>query len=417
MTFDMIPIGDLGRVVTGRTPPAANPEFYGEAYPFITPTDIQGGARYVETIRGLSAEGLDAFHRILLPHDAICVVCIGATIGKICLSSRPSFTNQQINSIVVDEDKYDPRYVFYAARLLQDELRAKAAGAATPILNKSAFQNIEIPVPDLPVQRRIAGILSAYDDLIDVNQRRIAILEEMARRLFDEWFVRFRYPGHEAVPLVETELGNVPEGWAVEEARTAFRFLGGGTPSKTEDSYWTDGTIPWFTPTDLTKSGRTFLDQSELKITDLGLSKSAARLFPANSIMMTSRATLGVFGINTQEATTNQGFITFIPNQRTPLYFLLHLLKREFPRMEAVASGATFKEVTKGALGELLFAIPPEALTHRFEVLAVPIMEQVRTLTRQNTHLRTARDLLLPKLISGEIDVGRAEETLARAAE
>lgn len=290
-------------------------------------------------------------------------------------------------------------------------------GVAQQHFNVGAARDLKTVFPPLRVQQRIGSLVRTYCDLIEVNQRRIAILEDMARRLFDEWFVRFRYPGREAVPLVEMELGMVPEGWQIETARQALTYTGGGTPSKAEPSYWHDGDIQWFTPTDLTKSGQTFLRRSSLMITKEGLAKSSARLFPAFSIMMTSRATLGVFAINTEPATTNQGFITFIPTNRTPVYFLLHMLKREFPRMEAIASGATFKEITKGALGELVFLFPPEHLAHRFEQLVTPMMEQMAIISRQNDSLRAARDLLLPKLISGEIDVSTAEETFAEAAE
>lgn len=321
----------------------------------------------------------------------------------------------------IDPAKAHPGYIYW---LLQDHYqRRELLRFHTQHTGVARFQfttfadTYEFQLPRPKVQRSVADMLFAYDDLIEVNQRRIAILEDMARRLFDEWFVRFRYPGHEAVPLVETELGMVPEGWQIETARQALTYTGGGTPSKAEPRYWHDGDIQWFTPTDLTKSGQTFLRRSSLMITKEGLAKSSARLFPALSIMMTSRATLGVFAINTEPATTNQGFITFIPCSRTPVYFLFHMLKREFPRMEAVASGATFKEITKGALGELVFAFPTERLAHRFEQVVTPMMEQVAIISRQNDGLRAARDLLLPKLISGEIDVSAAEETFAEAAE
>lgn len=361
------------------------------------------------------ANGIIGFSDDVLYADAIIIGRVGAYCGAVEYCPRPFWASD--NTIVVEcrPELADTRFFHYL--LTFSELNKYAGGAAQPLLTQSVLKRLVIHVPPIRVQQRIACILSAYDDLIEVNLRRIAILEDMARRLFDEWFVRFRYPGHEAVPLVETELGMVPEGWQIETARQALTYTGGGTPSKAEPSYWHDGDIQWFTPTDLTKSGQTFLRRSSLMITKEGLAKSSARLFPAFSIMMTSRATLGVFAINTEPATTNQGFITFIPSSRTPVYFLFHMLKREFPRMEAVASGATFKEITKGALGELVFPFPPEHLAHRFEQLVTPMMEQIAIISRQNDSLRAARDLLLPKLISGKIDVSVAEETFAEAAE
>lgn len=208
-------IGELGRVVTGNTPPSSHPELFGELHPFLTPTDIDGFARYIKPERFLSSEGCDYQHRLMLPEHAVCVVCIGATIGKVCMTDRPSFTNQQINSVVVNEKEHDPFFVYHLLTTLRDELKANAGGAATPIINKTAFSEIEVGVPPLPVQQRIAGILSAYDELIENNHRRIRILEEMARALYREWFVDFRFPGHEKIPRVASPLGDIPQGWGV----------------------------------------------------------------------------------------------------------------------------------------------------------------------------------------------------------
>lgn len=210
-----VKIGNLGRVVTGRTPPSSNPDAFGAEYPFLTPADIDGASRYVSPSRFISHQGAVGLRSNLLPADSICVVCIGATIGKICMTDRPSFTNQQINAVVVNEAQFDAKYVYYGLYLLKDDLRAQAGGAATPIINKSVFSEMALTVPPLYEQRRIAGIVSAYDDLIENCQRRIQILEEMVRRLYREWFVHFRYPGHESIPLNPSSLGPLPHGWEV----------------------------------------------------------------------------------------------------------------------------------------------------------------------------------------------------------
>ena len=255
-------IGDLGRVVTGKTPPSSQPELFGEQHPFLTPTDIDGAARYIEPGRFLSPEGRDYQYRLMLPLRSVCVVCIGATIGKVCMTDRPSFTNQQINSVVVNEGEHDPFFIYHLMTTLRDELKSNAGGAATPIINKTAFSEIEVRVPPLPTQRRIASILSAYDELIENNQRRIRILEDMARSLYREWFVHFRYPGHESVPLTDSPLGQIPQGWEVKTVAESFEIVGGGTPARKEPEYWNDGTIQWFSPSDLTGAGTMFMDDS-----------------------------------------------------------------------------------------------------------------------------------------------------------
>ena len=132
-------IGDLGRVVTGKTPPSAQPELFGNLYPFITPTDMDWDVRYVEPDRFLSLSGKEYQNRLMLPAAAVCVVCIGATIGKVCMTRCPSFTNQQINSVVVNEKEHDPFFVYHLLTTLRDELKSNAGGAATPIINKTIF--------------------------------------------------------------------------------------------------------------------------------------------------------------------------------------------------------------------------------------------------------------------------------------
>ena len=209
-----VTIGDLGQVITGYTPAIKKTEYYGSEYPFITPTDITMATRTVQTERFLSQKGYEYRKNRLLPPNAICVVCI-ASIGKICMTVVPSATNQQINSIIVNQEEYDAYFVYYLLRTRTAILQSIAGGVATPIVKKSTFANLEVCVPPLETQRKIAAVLSAYDDLIENNTRRIKILEDMAQTLYQEWFVHFRFPGHESVPMVESPLGPIPKGWKI----------------------------------------------------------------------------------------------------------------------------------------------------------------------------------------------------------
>lgn len=321
---------------------------------------------------------------------------------------------------VVDERRALPRYlsyVFLGEQHKQWMIQQCSHGATMASLNQDIIRRIPLRLPPLPPQQRIAAILSAYDNLIENNTRRIAILEEMARRLYEEWFVHFRFPGHETAEFVETELGCTPQGWRFQTVAQTFEITGGGTPSKTVEEYWAEGTIEWFSPTDLTRAGTTFMDGSSSKITALGLRKSSARLFPPFSVMMTSRATIGAVAINTSEACTNQGFITCIPNDRFPLYLLLHWLRDNVEMFISLASGATFKEISKGVFKEIKLLVPPRDIADRFERTVGPMMHQALLLQRKNANLRAQRDLLLPKLVSGEIDVSNPEETAMEAAE
>jgi type I restriction enzyme S subunit len=253
------------------------------------------------------------------------------------------------------------------------------------------------------VQRRIAGILSAYDELIENSQRRIQVLEETARALYREWFVHFRFPGHEKLDRVASPFGHIPRGWEVKAIADSFEISGGGTPSRKVSEYWEGGTIQWFSPSDLTGAGTIFMDDSSDHITELGLAESSARLFPARSVMLTSRATIGAIAINTHEACTNQGFINCLPNNRVPLFFLFHWLTENVPTFQRMASGATFKEISRGVFKTIEFLQPPAKLVCHFEDAAAPMAEQALALQRQIQNLRRTRDSLLPRLLQGQI--------------
>ncbi|MCB1561897.1 MAG: restriction endonuclease subunit S [Xanthomonadales bacterium] len=278
-------------------------------------------------------------------------------------------------------------------------------GATMASLNQGIIKRIAIPDIPYPEQRKIAAILTAYDDLIENNRQRIALLEAMAEEIYREWFVRLRFPGHQHTPIHK----GVPEGWIEEPVVDAFDFTGGGTPSKKESRFWNPQEIDWYTPSDITASNGTFLFESAEKCSEEGLRNSSARLFPAYSVMLTSRATIGAIGINTTPAATNQGFITCIPNERFPLTFLYHWLKLAKPHFEMLSSGATFAELTKGTFKKIRILRPTDELVARYEAIARSNFDSIELLSRQNANLQRTRDLLLNRLISGKLRVDDLE--------
>ncbi len=271
------------------------------------------------------------------------------------------------------------------------------------------------------MQQKIAAILSAYDELIENNKRRIALLEKMAEEIYREWFVRLRFPSHEKVKFIK----GVPQGWKLVKVENAFKFTGGGTPSKDVPRYWKDGEVNWFTPSDVTAAEGIFLEHSNDRCTDEGLAESSARMFPAYSVMMTSRATIGAIGINLTPACTNQGFITCIPNSQYPLPFLYHWLKLTKPHFEILAVGATFAELTKGTFKRIEILTPPESIVAEFTRIESPLFKAIENHLRANRKLIEIRNKLLPRLISGKLSVenldvqfplGMAEELKAESS-
>lgn len=319
------------------------------------------------------------------------------------------FLHNQRLGLVTDHrrDLIDLRFLYYLfnSRSVRTQIRACATGVKVRHTSPTRIGEVKVIIPNVITQQKIASILSAYDDLIENNTRRIAILEEMAQAIYREWFVNFRFPGHENVKLVDSPLGKIPEGWEVLPVSEVFETLGGGTPSKKVDEYWDGGEIAWFAPSDLTKSGNMYSESSGACITEAGLKKSSAKLFPAYSVMLTSRATIGVLSINTIPACTNQGFITCIPNERVSALQLFFWLREQTEKILNFATGATFKEITKGNFRKFPFLLPPSDITDEFNRSVAPIGRTIELLIQKQKNLRATRDLLLPKLISGKLDV------------
>jgi len=231
-----VKIKDLGEIVTGKTPSTKKPELFGDVYPFITPSDISSYDVYhiQNTERGLSEKGYLSQKSKLLPPKTVCYVCIGSTVGKICLTKESSFTNQQLNNIIVDQSRYVPEYIYYRLRYETPRIRSIAGGTGSgkAIYNKTAFEEHRLEIHDYPLQQKIASVLSAYDNLIENNFRRIQILEEMAQLIYREWFVNFRFSEHEKVKLMNSELGKIPEGWEVMQLGEVLESIESGSRPK-----------------------------------------------------------------------------------------------------------------------------------------------------------------------------------------
>ena len=316
-----------------------------------------------------------------------------------------SMLNQRVGKIVVkDKDVCDLEYVYYY--LSQDQVKislaSKAGGAANQAnISLTDVKELEIPLPPIEIQRRISDILSAYDDLIENNQKQIKLLEEAAMRLYKEWFVKLRFPGHEKTKIED----GVPEGWEKLYIEDVCQTVGGGTPSTKVPSYYNNGTIPWVTPTDITRNDCLILLDTEKKITEEGLARSSAKMLPSETILMTSRASVGFFGISEQEVCTNQGFISCIPNNKNLMMFLLLNLMSRKDEIRQKAGGATYLEINKSTFRKLIVIKPDDTLLNEFQSITYTILKRISALKKQSDLLKQARDKLLPKLMNGEIEI------------
>jgi type I restriction enzyme S subunit len=359
------------------------------------------GALDLTDIRHISESEFPRWTKRVNPQAGDIVFTYEATLNRYAII--PDGLGRRMALIRTNPGKVDTRFLhfyFFSKQWRKVIASNILTGATVDRIPLTKFPDFPITIPDLPTQRKIAGILSAYDDLIENNLRRIKILEDMAQSLYREWFVHFRFPGHESAKFVDSELGRIPKGWEWKKVGDVFEIQGGGTPSTANEEYWVDGDIQWYSPRDLTAENTMFIEKSAAQINELGLKKSSAKMFPAYSVMLTSRATIGAIAINTVPSCTNQGFITCLPNAKVPLYFLHQWLKANVETFVLHASGSTFKEISKGVFKSLDFLQPAANLVHRYQEAVEPISDQLLNLQRRNQNLRRTREMLLPKLLT-----------------
>ena len=391
-----IRIGDLGQVVTGRTPSSSTPELFGTEFPFITPTDLANVETYATTGRFLSRQGYESLKRILLAPDSICFVCIGATIGKICLTKRPSFTNQQINSVVVDKAHHDPRFVFHLLRFNTERIKGIAGGAATPIVNKTAFCEVDVCVPGLKTQQNVGAILGAYDDLIENNTRRVRVLKQMAQMLYREWFVNFRFPGNEGVKMVESEMGMIPDGWSAQSVGTvSLNFDSKRKPLSSIERSTRKGQYPYYGAATIFD----FIDDFIFDGVFLLVGEDGSVITPDNRPVL--QLTDGKFWPNNH---------THVVQGKAPIstyYLYLHLADAD---VTGCVTGAAQPKITQANLNRIPVLVPTVQLLNSFEGIITPMFLEMALLEKKNRNLKTTCDLLLPKLVSGEVSVEQIEQ-------
>ncbi len=375
-------------------------------HPYIRARDIGGGKITFEEPTFLNETTQRILRRYTVKTGDIVITIVGANIGDVGYISE-SFDGANLTEnaakIVPQKDKVDPYFLksYLASDHTKRRLAFIASGAAQGKLGLYKIRDFTIPCPPIETQSEIASILRGYDDLIENNRRRIALLEEAARQLYKEWFVRFRFPGHEHVKVID----GAPEGWEAKTIEQVCDTIGGGTPSTKKAEYWDDGDVLWFIPTDVTRNSCLALLKSEKFISEAGLNNSSAKMIPPGSIMMTSRASVGFFGINQFAASTNQGFISIVPHDPAHRMYLLQNLMWRVEEIRSHAGGATYKEISKGRFRALPILTPPSTLAGQFEEQCSLIHTQVETLHRTNQQLAEARDLLLPKLMNGSLTV------------
>ena len=394
-----ITIGDLGTIITGKTPPTTNKNYYGDYAVFIKPTDISEQSKYTyETEEMYSKLAAEKYESSLIPKGAICVPCIGTIGTKMTMAPCDCYTNQSINSIVCNEN-YDNEYVYYLIKNFLPGLKAYNLGTASgrEYVSKSNFEKIELVAEqDKTIQKRIGVILSRYDSLIENYQKQIKLLEEAAQRLYKEWFVDLHFPGHENTKFVD----GVPEGWEKKSVKTIVE-LQSGYAFKSSD-FASDGIYKIVTIKNV-KDGA-FDGENVSKIASIPEKMPKHCILEDGDILLSLTGNVGrvciVVGKN------------YLLNQRVAKLksifkaytYCLFRSRDMFIDVNNLANGAAQQNVSPIKIGEMKILIPENKLLNEFEKESSNYISGVIAFQSQIRLLTEARDRLLPKMMSGEIE-------------
>ena len=298
--------------------------------------------------------------------------------------------------VTVDTTIADPYFIYYylTQSSVIESLQAIAEQSTStyPSIKPSDIEDIELDLPELETQKKIGSTLRMLDRKIALNEKINDNLEQQAQSYFQELFV-----------------DNADPEWTTGTISDLGTVVGGSTPSKAKPEYYTESGIAWITPKDLSINKSKFISHGENDITELGLKNSSAAIMPEGTVLFSSRAPIGYIAIAAGEVTTNQGFKSVVPKPEIGTPFVYFFLKNTLPVIEGMASGSTFKEVSGSTMKNVPAVIPDAETLAKFSDFCAPIFAQQRILEEQNQSLATLRDNLLPKLMSGEIDVSAVQ--------
>lgn len=399
----IVTIGELGIIITGNTPPRSNPKLYGNYTPFIKATDISETEKYTyHPEEYYSEEGYNKYIKSLIPKGSICVVTIGSIGKKMTMAHCDLFINQAMNAIIPNEN-FDNEYVYYAVKNILPNIKMLDSGTASGRENvsKSAFSKMQILIEDnIITQRRIAEILSRYDSLIENYQKQIKLLEESAQRLYKEWFVDLRFPGHENTKIVD----GVPEGWEKKKAQDFFNMSIGKTPPRIEKKWFTDDkdSIPWVSISDM--KDITFVSYTSEKLTKEACDKFNVKIIPVGTVILSFKLTVGRVAITSIPMCTNEAIAHFSKEGNNWRAYTFYYLKNYNYDSLGNTSGIS-KAVNSTIIKNMPFLLPSENILDSFEEHVNSYFARINNISTQIQLLTEARDRLLPKLMSGEIEV------------
>ena len=399
---------------SGATPLSTEKGYYeGGTIPWINSGELTTPYIYNAT-NFITQNGFDNSSTTIYPVNTVLVAMYGATAGKASLLKIEACTNQAICAILPNSN-YSPEFIKYNIDTLYDHLVGLSTGSARDNLSQAGLKELKLMLPQTKrEQEKLVSILSLLDRKIELNKRINDNLEAMAKQLYDYWFVQFDFPNEEGKPY-KTSGGemiynerlkrDIPKDWMVENMIDFADIKNGATPS-TADEVNYGGDIVWITPKDLSDQKSKFIYYGERNITQAGFDSCSTSMLPIDSVLMSSRAPIGLVSIAKHEVCTNQGFKSFVPHNLDDSIYLYYYIKHHIKQIEQLGSGTTFKEVSREDLCKFpILIIGENNVYSQWVSLQKEIADKQFVLTQEIRTLTKQRDELLPLLMNGQATV------------
>ena len=362
------------KVCSGGTPTSSVASYFDGDIPWLNTNEVNFCNIY-STAKHISEEGLKKSAAKYVPENTVIVAMYGVTAGRCAITKIPLTTNQACCNLIIDETKTHYQYVYYYLKLQSDFLNSLATGGAQQNLNAQMIKRFPIMLPSLPVQYKIASILSNYDALIDINTKRIKLLEESARELYKEWFVRMRFPGFEQTKFVK----GIPEGWGYKNITDLLDIKYGKDHKALEE-----GDYPCYGSGGIMR----YVDKC---------------LFEGESVLIPRKGSLNNIMIANGSFWTIDTMFYTIPKMKNVAKYAYYMLSSI--DMESLNAGAALPSMTTNILSNMDILLPSQDILEIFETCLSPMFNGIETLTKENQNLAATRDRLLPRLLSGELKV------------
>ena len=404
MKWEKVKLGDLYTVHNGLS---KGKKFFGTGFPFLSFSIVFNKWFIPEQLYDLVEVDEKERNSYSIKKGDVFITRTSETMEELGMSTvaLKDYPNATYNGFTKRlrpiTELLEPRFIGYYLRTpeFRGNFMAFSAMTTRASLTNDDLLSLEVPVPPLPVQQRIASILSAYDDLIENNQKQIKLLEEAAQRLYKEWFVDLRFPGHENVKIVD----GVPEGWKIKKIEELADTMSGGTPTRSHEEYYSSGEILWLKTKELNDG---FIFDTEEKITEAGLKNSSAKLFEKGCIILAMYgATIGRLGISSVTMCCNQACCVLKIKEIFLFEYVYLWLVNNREMLISRGRGSAQSNLSQELIKQIEVRIPSDGVLIKFSNVVDKLLKNKEILEKQISSLREARDRLLPKLMSGEIEV------------